>query len=139
MARMLRWRLLPLPGGGGSVLPWIQIADAASATIAVLENGQPGEIYNVVDAQPARFRDLVAAFADELGYPRPWTLPMWLSRRLIPYATRSLASTRLIVSNQRAKERWVGPLSTPVTWTASAISFTKSKRATEPEGHRESD
>ena len=104
IARTLRWRLLPLPGGGRGVLPWIQIHDAASATVAALEYGQPGEIYNVVDDRPARFRDLVAALADELGHPRPWPLPMWLSRRLIPYATRSLASTRLIVRNDKAKE-----------------------------------
>lgn len=105
LARLLRWRLLPLPGGGGSLLPWIQIDDAAAATVAALEQGRSGEVYNVVDDQPARFRDLVSRFADELDLPRPWSLPVPLSRRLIPHATRSLASTRLLLSNQKAKQQ----------------------------------
>lgn len=103
-ADLLRLRLFPLPGGGGGLLPWVHVEDAADATVAALERGHPGDVYNVVDDEPARFRDLVNAFADALDLPRPWSLPVRLSRRLAPLATQSLADTRLVVSNRKAKD-----------------------------------
>ena len=46
-------RKFPLVGDGGGVWSFIHIEDAAAATLAALEHWTPGEVYNVVDDEPA--------------------------------------------------------------------------------------
>lgn len=101
--RMLRFRLMALPGGGGGTVPWVHIEDAANGVVAALHKGSPGEIYNIVDDGPATLRDLVRLLAQELDLPPPWPLPRWASHLLVPYATQSMANTNLVVSNEKAK------------------------------------
>ena len=48
----IRRRALPIVGGGCGVWSWLHVDDAASATVAALERGEPG-VYNVVDDHPA--------------------------------------------------------------------------------------
>jgi nucleoside-diphosphate-sugar epimerase len=104
MARMLRRRLLGLPGGGRGVVPWIHVEDAAAATLAALERGTPGTVYNVVDDLPASFREFAEALAGAARLPRPYGLPEWLVRPFLPYVALFMSRTRLRVSNQRAKQ-----------------------------------
>jgi nucleoside-diphosphate-sugar epimerase len=54
IAAPIRKRRFPLVGGGGGVWSFVHIEDAAAATAAAVERGQPG-IYNVVDDEPAPF------------------------------------------------------------------------------------
>jgi hypothetical protein len=49
----VRKRQLPVIGGGAGIWSFIEITDAAAATLAAVEGGAPG-IYNVVDDDPAR-------------------------------------------------------------------------------------
>jgi hypothetical protein len=51
----VRKRQVPVIGGGTGVGSFIEITDAAAATIAAVGRGAPG-IYNVVDDDPARSR-----------------------------------------------------------------------------------
>ncbi len=103
MVARLRRRMLPLPGGGHGIGSWIHVHDAATATVAALQRGRPGAVYNVVDDRPVAWRDFARELARVTGAPAPASLPLWLCRLVAPYGTRFLA-TRLPVSNARARQ-----------------------------------
>jgi nucleoside-diphosphate-sugar epimerase len=71
-AEMLLERKLPLVGDGGGVWSFTHVEDAASATVASLEDGCRG-IYNIVDDEPAPVSEWLPALAATLGAkpPRP--------------------------------------------------------------------
>ena len=98
---MLRHRRLPVLRDGGGPLSWIYIEDAAAATAAALENGRPGQAYNVVDDEPTSWREFMEAMAEAVGAPAPLAVPRW-ALRLAPYAYASLTST-MRVSNAKAR------------------------------------
>jgi 2-alkyl-3-oxoalkanoate reductase len=102
MIRLLRRRMFPLFGGGRAVASWIHVDDAATATLATLERGRPGEIYNIVDDEPTTLRDYVTDLARVLGSPRPLSVPAWVARLLGPLPG-TMATARLRVSNEKAK------------------------------------
>jgi nucleoside-diphosphate-sugar epimerase len=103
MARLLRRRLLAMPGGGRGVGSFIHLDDAAAATVAALERGRPGEAYNVVDDEPAEWAQFLAELARRVGAPPPRSVPLWLARPLVPYASYFMARVRLPVSNAKAR------------------------------------
>ncbi len=103
MVRMLRRRLLPLPGGGTGLLSWIEIGDAARATVDALERGRAGEAYNVVDDEPIGFGGYARELATALNASPPRSIPLWLAGRAAPYVATILGRTRLPVSNLKAK------------------------------------
>jgi nucleoside-diphosphate-sugar epimerase len=103
IARMLRRRMLGLPGGGRGLVPWVHVEDAAAATVSALERGNPGVVYNVVDDEAASFRDFTEALARAADLPRPYGVPEWLVRPVFPYAVLFMSRTRLVVSNVLAK------------------------------------
>lgn len=109
IARMLRRRMLRLPGGGEGVTPFIHLEDAAQATVRALEDAPAGRIYNVVDDEPASWRDFVGEIARLQGAPPPGSVPLALARLALPYAAYFMARVRLPVSNTRAREElgWV--------------------------------
>jgi 2-alkyl-3-oxoalkanoate reductase len=74
-------RRIPIIGGGSGVWSFIQIRDAAAATLAALEHGASGA-YNVVDDDPARVSDWIPALAQALGARPPRRVPAWLARPL---------------------------------------------------------
>jgi 2-alkyl-3-oxoalkanoate reductase len=102
MIRLLRRRMFPLFGGGRSVASWIHVEDAATATIAALERGRPGEVYNIVDDEPSTLREYVTELARIVRAPRPFSMPAWLARLLGPLPG-TLATAHLRVSNEKAK------------------------------------
>jgi nucleoside-diphosphate-sugar epimerase len=51
----LRKRQLPVIGGGTGIWSFIEITDAAAATLAAIEHGEHG-VYNVVDSDPRPLR-----------------------------------------------------------------------------------
>ena len=53
-AELVRKRRFPIVGNGAGVWSFIHVDDAAAATLAALERGAPGAIYNVVDDAPRR-------------------------------------------------------------------------------------
>ena len=63
-AAMIRKRQFPLVGNGAGVWSFLHTDDLATATLAAIERGRPGEIYNIVDDEPAPAQRVAAV-------PRP--------------------------------------------------------------------
>jgi len=102
IVQMLKKRLLPVVSGANGIGSWIHTSDAVSATIAAMERGHPGEIYNIVDDHPIGMNDFLIYAASLMGVKRPFSVPLWLLRWVMPYVA-AFSSTRLLVSNQKAK------------------------------------
>jgi nucleoside-diphosphate-sugar epimerase len=96
----LRRRRLPVSRASG-VLPWVFIDDAATATVAALENGKGGTAYNIADDEPVSMSVMLTATAEAVGAPRPLTVPSWLLAAT-PYA-RAVVTGGLRVSTAKAK------------------------------------
>src|SRR5262249_35253159 len=101
MVALVRRRLLPVVRGGPGLLPCIHIDDAVSATVAALDKGTPGSIYDIVDDRPVSMTEIVKAIAEYTGAPPPFAVPAWLPRLLAPYLAGA-TSLRLPLSNARA-------------------------------------
>ena len=79
MATLIRKRRFPIIGDGGGVFSHVHIEDAAAATVATVDHGQPG-IYNVVDDDPAPVREWLPVLASALDAKPPRRIPRWLGR-----------------------------------------------------------
>jgi 2-alkyl-3-oxoalkanoate reductase len=82
MLNEVRRRRVPVIGGGTGIWSFIHIEDAARATVAAVERGQPG-IYNVVDDEPAPVSEWLPALARIVGAKPPLRLPAWIGRLAI--------------------------------------------------------
>ncbi|GAA3546081.1 NAD(P)-dependent oxidoreductase [Amycolatopsis ultiminotia] len=102
----LRRRRLPVLNGGG-VQPWVQVDDAAAATVSALESGTADSAYNIADDEPVSFSELVRTLAAELGTAQPRAVPPWLLTPM-PYA-KAMLTGGLRVANAKAKHElgWV--------------------------------
>jgi nucleoside-diphosphate-sugar epimerase len=78
---MVRKRRLPVIGDGDGIWSMVHIRDAAAATAATLERGEPG-VYNVADDEPTPVAAFLAELADVVGAKPPRHLPRWLGRLL---------------------------------------------------------
>ena len=78
---MVRKRRVPVIGGGTGISSFIEITDAAAATLAAVERGDPG-VYNVVDSDPAPVAEWLPYLAEVAGAKPPLRLPAWLGRLL---------------------------------------------------------
>jgi len=76
---LVRRRRFPIVGDGGGIWSLIHIHDAAAATLAAIEGGDPG-IYNVVDDDPAPVREWLPYLAGVLGAKPPRHVPAWIGR-----------------------------------------------------------
>lgn len=101
MSKMLRRRMLPLPGGGHGLWPLVYIEDVADAIVLSTTQGAPGHVYNIVDDEPVSLRDLAIELAKRSG-GKPWSVPKRIARLFAPYFTE-VATTVMRVSNARAK------------------------------------
>ncbi|HKE74883.1 MAG TPA: NAD(P)-dependent oxidoreductase [Acidimicrobiales bacterium] len=100
MRTVLGRRGVPVARGG--LLAWVHHDDAADATVAALDRGQAGEAYNVVDDEPAAWRDVYTAMAAALGTPAPRRVPRWAFRLAAPYVATFALDTTMRVSNAKA-------------------------------------
>ena len=104
MIDQLRGRRVPLIGGGGGRWSFIHVEDAAAATVAAVERGKPGNIYNIVDDEPAEVSEWLPALATLVGARSPIRVPAWLGRL---FAGEHLVSMMTEVrggSNAKAKQ-----------------------------------
>ena len=94
MTRMVARRRLPVVGSGEGRFSFVHVDDAASATVAALENGDPG-VYNVVDDEPAPVAQWLPHLADVLGAKPPRRVPAWVARPLVgEFAVRMMTCSR---------------------------------------------
>jgi 2-alkyl-3-oxoalkanoate reductase len=98
----LQARKFPLVGDGGGVWSFIHIEDAAAAVVAVLEHWTPGEIYNIVDDDPAPVREWLPAVAAAIGAPRPRKVPRWVARLMGEHLVALMCEVRG-ASNAKAR------------------------------------
>lgn len=113
MVDMLRRRSFPIPRGGGGVVSWVYIEDAAAATVAALERGQPGQAYNIADDEPVSWGTFANALATAFNTPKPFELPRWVFRTM-PFLYAYLTSSTQI-SNAKAKRE--------LGWAPSAPTY----------------
>lgn len=98
----VRKRRFPIVGSGAGILSLIQISDAAAATVAAVEGGDPG-IYNVVDDDPAPVGEWIPGLANALGAKPPRHIPLWLGRLLAGEGIAVMMTTLRGASNEKAK------------------------------------
>jgi 2-alkyl-3-oxoalkanoate reductase len=103
MIEQVRRRRLPLIGDGGGWWSFIHVEDAATATMAAIERGKPGSIYNIVDDDPAEVRDWLPGLARLLGGKPPFHVPAWLGRLLAGQHLVSMMTEVRAGSNAKAK------------------------------------
>ncbi len=102
IAAPIRKRRFPIIGDGGGVWSHVHIDDAATATVAAVDHGQPG-IYNVVDDEPAPVREWLPVLATALDAKPPRHIPRWLGR-LAAGETATLMMTDVRgASNEKAR------------------------------------
>jgi len=100
----VRKRMLPVIGDGAGVWSWIHVDDAAAATVAALERGEPG-VYNVVDDEPAPAAEWIPYLAELVGAKRPLHVPVWIGRLLAGEVVVHMMTRTRGASNEKAK--WV--------------------------------
>jgi nucleoside-diphosphate-sugar epimerase len=100
---MLRKRQVPVIGGGTGVWSFIEITDAAAATIAAVDRGAPGA-YNVVDDDPAPVAEWLPYLAQVAGAKPPLRIPAWLGRLLAGEFVVAQMTTSRGSSNQKARK-----------------------------------
>ena len=99
----VRKRQVPVIGGGTGVWSFIEITDAAAATVAAVGRGAPG-VYNVVDSDPAPVAQWLPYLAGVAGAKAPLRLPAWLGRLLAgEFAVAQMTSSRGF-SNEKARK-----------------------------------
>jgi len=104
LVEMVRKRQLPVIGGGTGVWSFLEITDAAAATVAAVGRGARG-VYNVVDDDPAPVADWLPYLAEVLGAKPPLRLPAWLGRLLAGEFVTAQMTTSRGSSNQKARKQ----------------------------------
>lgn len=95
-------RRAPIVGKGTGTFSFLHVEDAAAATVAAVERGAPG-VYNVVDDEPAPYREWLPVFAEAIGAKRPRRVPVWLARLVAGPAAAAMAVGLRGASNAKAK------------------------------------
>lgn len=120
-------RRVPLIGDGNGWWSFVHIGDAAAATAIAIERGVVGNIYNIVDDEPAPVREWLPAFASLLGAKPPLHVPAWLGRlvageHLVVMMTQARAG-----SNAKAK-RELGWQPAHPTWRQGFAEVLRQRR-----------
>jgi len=102
MAAPIRKRRFPIVGDGGGVWSHVHIEDAAAATVAAVDHGQPG-VYNVVDDEPAPVREWLPVLASALDAKPPRRVPRWLGRLAAGETATAMMTDVRGASNEKAK------------------------------------
>ena len=99
---MVRKRRFPIVGNGAGIWSLVHIHDAAAATAAAVEGGEPG-LYNVVDDEPAPVSVALPELARVIGAPPPRRIPRWLGRLLAGEGMTIMMTEVRGASNAKAK------------------------------------
>jgi nucleoside-diphosphate-sugar epimerase len=99
----VRKRQVPVIGGGTGISSFIEITDAAAATLAAVERGAPG-VYTVVDSDPAPVAEWLPYLAKVAGAKPPLRVPAWLVRLLAGGFVVALMTSARGSSNEKARK-----------------------------------
>jgi nucleoside-diphosphate-sugar epimerase len=99
----VRKRSVPVIGGGTGIWSFIEITDAAAATLAAVDRGLPG-VYNVVDSDPAPVVEWLPYLAEVAGAKPPLRVPAWLGRLLAGEFVVAQMTTSRGSSNEKARK-----------------------------------
>jgi nucleoside-diphosphate-sugar epimerase len=80
LARMVAKRRFPIVGKGDGVFSFIHVDDAARATVIAVERDDVSGVFNVVDDEPAPWREWLPVYAESIGARRPWRVPAFVAR-----------------------------------------------------------
>jgi 2-alkyl-3-oxoalkanoate reductase len=100
---MVRKRRVPVIGGGTGVWSFIEITDAAAATLAAVDHGAPG-VCNTVDDDPAPVAEWLPYLAEVAGAKPPLRIPAWLGRLLAGEFVVAQMTTSRGSSNEKARK-----------------------------------
>lgn len=98
----VRRRRMPVVGRGTGVFSFVHVDDAADATVAAAERGEPG-IYNIADDEPVPMSEWLPEFARAAGAKRPLRVPVWLARFVGGREVPTFALELRGASNEKAK------------------------------------
>jgi nucleoside-diphosphate-sugar epimerase len=109
MVMLLKRRLMALPGGGHSLLPWVTLSDAVRAIAIALTSTSVGEVYNIVDGEPVSVREFLTEISRVFETPEPYSMPYRAGRLLMPFGAPLLDRTLLRLTNKKASSElgWV--------------------------------
>ena len=99
---MIRKRRFPVVGSGAGIWSLVHIEDAAAATVAALERGEPG-VYNVVDDEPVPVSVVLPELAKVVGAKPPRHVPRWVGRLLAGEGMTIMMTEVRGASNAKAK------------------------------------
>jgi nucleoside-diphosphate-sugar epimerase len=113
-------RRFPVVGRGAGVWSFIHVDDAARATVAALDRGEPGP-YNIVDDDPAPVAQWLPALAAELGAAKPLRVPALVARIAAGSYGVATMTRAQGASNEKAKRE--------LGWTPAYPSWREGFRA----------
>jgi len=99
---LIRKRKFPVVGGGRGVWSFVDVEDAAEATVVAVARGRRG-IYNIVDDDPAPVAEWLPAVASSLGARPPRRVPRWLGQLLAGEPATVMMTEVRGASNAKAK------------------------------------
>jgi nucleoside-diphosphate-sugar epimerase len=100
---MVLKRRFPLVGNGEGIWSFLHTDDIATATLAAIENGRPGEIYNIVDDEPAPTKEWLPYLAEQVGAKPPRKVPAWVAKVVSSPAAVAMMTEARGASNAKAK------------------------------------
>jgi nucleoside-diphosphate-sugar epimerase len=130
-ATMIQKRQFPLVGNGEGIWSFLHTDDIGTATLAAIEKGRPGEIYNIVDDEPAPTKEWLPYLASKLGAKPPRKVPAWLAKIVASPAAVAMMTQSRGASNAKAKAE-LGWTPTHPSWREgfAAISEPRERTAT---------
>jgi len=121
-------RRAPVIGGGNGWWSFINIEDAAAATALAIERDAPGNIYNIVDDEPAPVHEWLPALAAMLGAKPPLHVPAWLGRLVAGEHLVIMMNEARAGSNAKAK-RELGWQPAHSTWRQGFAEIVRQHRS----------
>ncbi len=102
VAHQVRQQQFPVVGNGKGVWSWVHIEDAAIATVAAVERGNPG-IYLITDDRPLEVREWLPNYARWLNAPSPPQISVEEALRISDADAIYYGTQMRGVSNAKAK------------------------------------
>ncbi len=100
---LIRKRQYPLVGRGTGYCSWVQVDDAASATVLAVEQRSKG-VFNIVDDEPAPASEWLPHLAACAGARPPRRVPRWVARLLAGDVAVTMMTEGRGFSNAKAKK-----------------------------------